>query len=257
MPIKSEIWQKKSLILDFAIANLKTRYHNSALGFFWTFLEPLLLLSVLYIVFTNVFQTHIEHFALYLLLGLIIWNMLVRGTQFALDSILSRGTLLTQIRIPTEIPPISSAITSLLMLILEMIVFGIFLVAFSFITPLTIVILPLVIILNFFLVLGISLPLSVLNIRFRDTQFIWSVVLHAGFFLSPIFYKIDILPQEVQKIIILNPMVHILNFARDVVLYGILPKNEDVLLAVGIVAAVFGTGYAIFRKISPRVLEEL
>jgi lipopolysaccharide transport system permease protein len=253
----NEIWQKKSLIWDFALANLKIRYRNSVLGFFWTFLEPLLLLSVLYVVFTNVFQTQIEHFPLYLLLGLIIWNMLVRGTQFALDSTLSRGSLLTQIHIPNEIPPISSAVTSLLMLVLEMIVFGIFLVAFSFVTPLTIIVLPLIICLNFFLVLGLSLPLSVLNVRFRDTQFVWGVVLHAGFFLSPIFYKIEILPDQIQKIIVLNPMVHILNFARDVALYGTIPKSEEVLLAIGIVSIVFIIGYAIFRKISPRVLEEI
>lgn len=254
---KSEFWEKRSIIWDFAISNLKVRYRNSVLGFIWTFLEPLLILTVLYIVFTNIFETTIENFPLYLLLGLITWNMFAKGTQFAIDGTLSRGPLLTQIHIPNEIPPISSALTSLIMFSLEMVVFGIFLVVFQFIPPWTIIILPLIVLLNFVLVLGLSLPLSVLNIRYRDTQFIWGIVLHAGFFLTPIFYKTEILPEIIQKILIFSPMVHNMNFSRDVVLYGNLPTTENILLAIGTTATIFIIGFAIFRKLSPRILEEL
>lgn len=254
---RSEVWQKRSLIWDFAISNLKIKYRNSVLGFIWSFLEPLLLLTVLYIVFTNVFKSTIEYFPLYLLLGLIIWNMFVNGTKLSIDSVLARGPLLQQIHIPNEIPPISSAITSLLMISLEMIIFGIFLVAFQFVPPYTIVILPLIVLLNFFLVLGVSLPLSLLNVKFRDTRFIWGVILHAGFFLNPIFYKIEILPQEIQSILAFSPMVHILNFARDATLYGTLPTAENIILAVGITVLIFGVGFGIFKKLSPRIIEEL
>jgi len=74
--IYSEVWEKRSLIWTFAISDLKLRYRNSVLGFVWTFLEPLLLLLVLYVVFTNIFKADIEHFPLYLLLGLILWQMM-------------------------------------------------------------------------------------------------------------------------------------------------------------------------------------
>jgi lipopolysaccharide transport system permease protein len=254
---KNEVWQKKSIIWDFAISNLKIKYRSSVLGFVWSFLEPLLLLSVLYLVFTNVFESTIEHFPLYLLLGLITWNMFVNGTKLSIDSVVARGPLLQQIRIPNEIPAISSAITSLLMISLEMIVFGIFLIAFEFVPPYTIIILPLVVFLNFFLVLGISLPLSLLNVKFRDTQFIWSVILQAGFFLNPIFYKIEILPQEIQSILAFSPMVHILNISRDVALYGILPTVENVVLVIGMTFLIFGIGFIIFKKLSPKIIEEL
>ena len=172
----SSIPNKKSLIWDFAIYDLKMRYRNSVLGFFWTILEPLLLLSVLYIVFTNVFETSIENFPLYLLLGLIMWNMVVRGTQTAIHSISSRAGLLTQIYIPHDVPAISASLTSLIMLAFEMIIFGIFLVIFQFIPPITILVLPLILILEFFLVLGLALPLSVLNVRLKDIQFVWNVM---------------------------------------------------------------------------------
>lgn len=257
MKSTNTVWAKKSIIWDFAISNLKIKYRSSVLGFIWSFLEPLLLLTVLYIVFTNVFESTIEHFPLYLLLGLIIWNMFGNGTRLAIDSMLVRGPLLIQIHIPNEVPAISSAITSLLMISLEMIVFGIFLVAFQFVPPYTIVILPLIVLLNFMLVLGFSLPLSLLNIKFRDTQFIWTVILTAGFFLNPIFYKVEILPQEIQSILAFSPMLHILNFARDAVLYGTLPTVENIALAVGMTALIFGVGFGIFKKLSPRIIEEL
>lgn len=255
--IRSQIWQKKSLIFNFAISDLKIRYRNSVLGFFWTFLEPLLMLSVLYIIFTNLFNTKIEHFPLYLLLGIILWSMFARGTQTGLNSILSRSSILNQIYIPREIPPISSALTSLFMLCFEFMAFAIFLIAFKFIPPVTIIFLPLIVFLEFILILGISLPLSVLNIRYRDIQFIWGVILQVGFFLTPIFYKLDILPDNIQKILFFSPMVRIVDIAHDITLYNVFPSTESILAAVGIVFSIFLIGYAVFKKLEPKIIEEL
>lgn len=255
--IFQELWRKRDLIFNFAISDLKIRYRNSVLGFFWTFLEPLLLMSVLYIVFTNIFKSNIGYFPLYILLGLIMWNMLTRGTEIGLNSISSRGSLLTKIYFRREIPSISSSITSSLMLIFELIVFGIFMIAFQFVPPATIALLPLILLLEFALVFGLSLPLSVLNIRYKDIQFIWKVILQAGFFLTPVFYKTDILPQTIQKFIYYSPMVQIINMAHDVTLYNKIPSMESIEIAVGTTSIVFVVGYAIFRKFERRLIEEL
>lgn len=255
--IYSEVWRKRSIIWDFAILDLKIRYKNSVLGFAWNFIEPLLLLLVLYIVFSSILKTNIENFPLYLLLGLILWQMLDRGSSFGLNSTLSKGSILTQINIPAVVPPISAALTSLIMLTFELIIFGIFLVAFQFVPPLTILILPLIVLLEFVLVLGLALPLSVLNIKFRDIQFIWVILIRAGFFLHPIFYRSEILPEEIQSILVYSPMVQILNLARDVTLYGELPTTENLIIALGTTFVIFVLGYGIFKKLSSRIIEEL
>lgn len=143
------------------------------------------------------------------------------------------------------------------MLSLEMIVFSIFMVAFKFSPPVTIIILPLIIMLEFLLILGISLPLSVVNIKFKDIQFIWAIILQAGFFLTPIFYKSDILPEQVQKILIFNPMFQILNFAHDATLYGKLPTGGNIAIAIGMTCAIMLIGYIIFKVGSRRIIEEL
>lgn len=255
--IYKEIWKKKSLIYNFAISDLKIRYRNSVLGFFWTFLEPLLMLSVLYLVFTNLFKSQIEHFPLYILLGIIIWNMFSRGTTIGINSILARASILTQIYFPREILSLSATITAFLMLCFELIVFGIFMVAFQFVPPSTIILLPFVLLLEFVLVFGLSLPLSVLNVRFRDTQFIWAVILQAGFFITPIFYKLDILPEYAQRILYFSPMVQIVNMAHDVTIYNIMPSIESIQITVATTLLIFAICYAIFRKAQIRVMEEL
>lgn len=250
-------WERKSLIMDFAITDLKIRYRSSLLGVLWSFLEPLLMLAILYVVFTNVFQSQIHLFPLYLLLGLICWNMFVRGTSLGLTSISSRSGILSHIYIPGEIPPISAAVTSLMMLTIEMIIFSLFLMFFQFVPSNTIIILPLVFILEFLLVIGFSLALSVLSIKFKDVHFIWGIILHAGFFVTPIFYNIDVLPKNIQPILVLNPMTQILNIARDVALYNTLPTIEDIVIATIGTLIIFGSGYYIFRRLSSRIIEEL
>jgi len=215
------------------------------------------MLTVLYIVFTNLFKSQIQYFPLYILLGIILWNMFSRGTQIALTSITSRNSILTQIYVPREIPAISSSITSLLMLVFELIVFGIFMVAFQFTPSSTMVFLPLIILLEFVLVLGISLPLSILNVRYRDVQFIWTVVLQVGFFLTPIFYKLDILPHQFQKILYYTPMVQIVNMAHDVILYNKMPSTESVEISVITTLVIFGICYGIFKKTQVKIMEEL
>jgi lipopolysaccharide transport system permease protein len=247
----------KSIIWDFAVTDLKIRYRNSILGFLWTILEPLLFLSVLYVVFTNIFENKIEYFALYLLLGIIMWNMLVRGTQMGIHGIISRSGLLTKIYIPAFIPAVSATVTALIMFTLEMTILGVFMVAFQFIPPYTIIIFPLIIVLETILIVGLNLPLSVINVRVRDIQFIWNIILHAGFFLHPVFYKMEILPKEIQDILQYSPMVKILDFAHDAVLYGKLPTTQDWIIAILGVLIVLCLGFLIFKKFSARIMEEI
>jgi len=90
MSLISEILNRKSLILNFAVTELKIKYRNSLLGFFWTLLEPLMYLTVIYLVMSNIMKIEIEHFEIYLLLGLIMWNMFQKATTSGLDSLVSK-----------------------------------------------------------------------------------------------------------------------------------------------------------------------
>ena len=255
--IREEMWKFKGILFNFAISDLKIRYRNSILGIFWSLIEPLLMLGVLFFVFSTMFKFEIENFPIYLLLGIICYNFFKNGTTFALNSLTNRSSLMTQIYFPRSIPGISSGVTAAIMLILELVVLGIFMVVLEFTPPITILILPLILALEFLLILGISLPLSVLNVKFKDTEFIWMVVVHAGFFLTPIFYQFDMLPDNIQSILQFSPVVQIVTMAHHVVLYGVLPSINSILYAVGSTSVIMIIGYLIFRKYQSRIVEEI
>jgi len=255
--IREEMWKFKGILFNFAISDLKIRYRNSILGIFWSLIEPLLMLGVLFFVFSTMFKFEIENFPIYLLLGIICYNFFKNGTTFALNSLTNRSSLMTQIYFPRSIPGISSGVTAAIMLILELVVLGIFMIVLEFTPPITILILPLILALEFLLILGIALPLSVLNVKFKDTEFIWMVVVHAGFFLTPIFYQFDMLPDNIQSILQFSPVVQIVTMAHHVVLYGVLPSINSILYAVGSTSAIMIIGYLIFRRYQSRIVEEI
>ena len=252
-----EVIRYRHQIVTLAINDVRIRYRNSTLGFFWTFLEPLLMLAVLYFVFTNIFSSDIQHYPLYLLLGLVIWYMFARATASATTCLIDKSDIITRVYFRREIIVISSCLSAFIIMSFEFVAFGIFMAAFQFMPPLTGVLLPLLLIDLFVLALGVSLLLSVLNVYFRDIQFIWGVILQAGFFLSPILYDLNMFPDNIKDILQINPMATILNVARDLVLYDKLPTMYATLYIAGSTAAVFALGLAVFRLKDRKLVERL
>ena len=255
--IRDEMWKTKGILFNFAISDLKIRYRNSVLGILWSLIEPLLILGVLFVVFSTLFKFDIPNFPIYLLTGLITWNFFKNGTNFALNSLKNRSALITQIYFPRSIPPLSGGVTSSVMLLLELVVLAIFMIILGYVPPITIILLPLILILEFILILGIALPLSVLNVKFKDTEFIWGIILQAGFFLTPIFYRFDMLPESIRSILQYSPMVQIVSMTHHVVLYGTLPSSNQILYAVVSIFIIVVIGYAIFRRYQARIVEEI
>ena len=252
-----EIWSRRSLIRTFAVNDLVIRYKSSVLGVIWSLIEPLFMLAILYVIFTHVFKTDIENYQLYLLLGIIIWSFFSRATTTGINSFLGRAGVITQIYFPREILPISACVTALLILGIEFGVFIAFLAVFQFVPPATAVILPGVVGLLFALTLGISLLLSVLNVRFRDIQSMWGIVTYAGFFVTPIIYRIDVFPEEVQRILLISPVTQIMEMAHQAVLFGELPAAGNVAYTVLVTFGILAAGYLVFRRYQFKATEEI
>jgi len=252
-----EIVRRRSQITVLAFNDVKARYKNSALGFLWTFLEPLLMLAVLYFVFTNIFRSEIQFYPLYLLLGLIMWYMFSRATTASATCFLDKSAIVTTVYFRREIIVISSCLASFIMMAFEFAAFGVFVAVFQFVPPPTAALFPPLLIALFALSVGVSLILSVMNVYFRDVQFIWQILLQAGFFLSPILYDLSMFPDNVRTILQLNPMATMLNVAHDMVLYAKLPTPDAALYIAGSTAAVLAAGYAVFRIKGKRLVENL
>jgi len=247
----------RNLIWTLAWGEFKQRYKNSILGYFWSLLEPLLMLVVLYVVFSNLMRIEVEYYQIFLLLGIILWNFLSRATSMGLNAILGKPSMVQKIYFPREILVISSCITALLMSIFESLVFVIFMAYFQVPLSINLIYVPLIIVLLFLVSLGLSLALAALNIFYRDVQFIWAVILQAGFFATPILYPVTIFPEGLRDIFLLNPMAHIIISARDVIIYST-PVVAGSLLYAGIMAVTsLLIGYIIFAHYEPRFAEEM
>ena len=255
--IFTEVWERRHLVMLFAINDVRLRYRNSVLGFLWSFLEPLLMLAVLYFVFSNIIKTGIENYPIYLLLGLIVFYMFQRATTMGQTSLLARAEILQKVYFRREIVVISSCLTAFIMMGFEFIAFGVFVVVFQFKLALTSVFLPLLLIDLFIICVGISLILSALTVSYRDLKFIWQILLQAAFFLSPIIYKLDMFPSNIQQILELNPLVTILETAHNLVLYDKLPPLSDIVYILVLTVIILIIGSVIFKAKEKKLIEEL
>ena len=189
------LFQYKELIKNLVISDLKTKYSNSSLGFAWSMLNPLLMMLVLFFVFSNVFKNQ-DNFIGYLLTGILAWRFFSIGTAVAMNSIVSRSNLVTKIYIRREILTLSSVISSLISSFLEFLVMLPLLIILGAGLSATFFLFPVLHLLFLLLVYGTGLILASLFVYYRDMNQIWDIILQVGFFLSPIFYPLSYVPQK-------------------------------------------------------------
>jgi len=249
------IFEYKELIKNLVISDLKTKYSSSVLGFAWSMLNPLLMMIVLYFVFSNVFRFTQEHFALYLLIGLTGWRFFAFGTSNAMYSIVGKASLVTKIYIPREILTFSTVISALISSLLEFLVLIPLMVILGVTPSIFVIFFPVLHILFFLIVYGIALALASLFVYYRDINQIWDVLLQIGFFLSPIVYPLSLIPDKYSFYYMLNPITILIEMYRDVLLYGKLPSLMDLGLVLMFGIVLFMLGSWLFRKLSPRFAE--
>lgn len=238
--------------------DFKLRYQGSVLGYAWSLLRPLLLFIILYVVFVKFLKigSDIEHYPVYLLLGIVLWNFFAEMTSQSLTSIVGRGDLIRKIRIPRWMIVFSSSISALINLGLNLVVLVVLMVVNQVDVKETILWLPLILLEIYLFGLGVSLFLAAAFVKFRDVNYIWEVIMQAAFYLTPILYPLTVITnQSLQKLIILNPMAQAIQDARYSVVthqtltaHAIFDGGWFMLLPFVIVAVVLIGGLLYFKK---------
>lgn len=209
--------QNRALLSELVRTDFKLRYQGSALGYAWSLLRPLLLFLILYIVFVKFLRLGkgVPHYPVYLLMGIVIWNFFLEMTSQSLTSIVGRGDLIRKIRIPRWMIVFSSSISALINFFLNLVVIVIFMVL-NHVSPYeTLLWLPLILLEVYLFSLGLSLFLSAAFVRLRDINYVWEVILQAGFYMTPILYPLALITNlTLQKIIMINPMAQAIQDAR-------------------------------------------
>jgi len=251
-------YKYRELIWSLVVADLKSKYKNSALGFFWSMLDPLLISIVMIFVFMHVFDLRMENYPLYLISGLMTWRFF-NSTASTMRVIRGYSGLIRKIYFPKEILVLSACLSSLISTLFEFVVLFIISIVLGGNITGWIVLTPLVLLLLFVMVIGFSFALSTLYVFYEDMQHIWNVVLRALFYATPIIYPATrIAPDSPYYIIfILNPMSHFVITIRHLIMYGDSPALGSVIgmLVFSIIAYV--AGFIIFKRYEARLPEEV
>jgi len=244
------------MIRHFAMLNIKIRFKNTYIGTLWAAIEPLLTFIVLYVVFTAIRERR-EDFAIYLITGIMLYHIFVRGSTGGLNSLTINSGIIKSLTIKREFfPVVATAAISILAFVDVAVFFGLMPV-FSFIPTWTIILLPLPIILVLLLVLGISYLLSIANVFVRDIQHIWGILVHTLIFISPIFWYLDEVDGILLTIHKINPLGQIIELGHKLVIDGQIPPLDEWLYTTSFVLAILFVGYFVFQKLEARVVEEL
>lgn len=254
------------LLSQLVITDFKLRYQGSVLGYAWSLLRPLMIFLVLYVVFVKFLKigSGIEHYPIYLLLGIVLWNFFAEMTTTSLSSIVSRGDLIRKIKIPRWTIVLSSSFSALINLFLNLLVVGVFMIFNRVDLLKTGLIFPFLLLEIYVFALGVSLILATMYVKLRDVNYIWEVVMQALFYLTPILYPVTLITNEAfRNLLFINPMAQTIQDARyslvtheSSTIYGSL-DGAPALLPHLLVIVVFAVGVVYFRSQSKHFAEEV
>jgi len=253
--------RKNYIFLTFimALTDFKIKYDNSVLGYFWSLLKPLLMFGTLYLVFSVLVKWEVENYALYLLLGIILWNFLSEVTLNSMVLLEGKSSILKKIYFPRWIIVIASSLTSLLTLLLNIGVFFIFFVFSGAHFHPHVLLLVVYLAELYMLVVGLALLLCSLYPKFRDIHHIWEVFVQIGFWVTPIVYPISIVPEKYHPLIFLNPVARIIQGCRQALIGpgGEFLSFTNHIVIISVAVCLFAVGLGMFNKLSRNFAEEL
>lgn len=253
----SPAFSHAGLIWTLVRTDFKARYHGTLGGFVWALLKPMSMFIVLMGVFSFLFASN-PAYKLNLIVALFLWDFFAEATKSGLTSLHARGFLLTKARVPSWILVVTSISNAVITLTVFWAVIVIFIVSAG--RPPTAMALAAFAAYSAALIamaVGFSLASSVLFLRYRDLNQLWEVVLQAGFFIAPIIYPLEILPERFHFYLYLWPPTPVIEFSRGVLVRGVFPTSTGHLyLAVDAIVCLVA-GIVIFSRLSPRAAEHL
>ena len=221
--------RSRDLLRELIIRDIKLRYRGSLLGVLWTLLNPLAELLVLLFVFGVVLQINIENFSAYLFIGLLVYGWFQTSVNFATMAVVGNRELVRRPGVPILILPVVTAASNLVHFLLSLpILFGLLLANHIPMTA-ALVALPVLVLIEFVMILGFAYPVATVNVWFRDTQHVLRIALQLLFYLTPVFYDTKSVPESLQWLYRVNPLAHLVDAYRAVLLQGQLPHLGSVL----------------------------
>ena len=242
------------LLRQLVARDFKTKYKRSVLGMLWSLLNPLLTMTVQYIVFSRLFRFEIQNYPVYLLSGIVFFNYMSDATSQGLMSIVSNASLINKVYVPKYIYPFSRVLSCGVNFLLSLVALYIMIICTGMRITVNHIFVLYGVVCTFIFTLGVAFLLSALMVYFRDIQFLYGVFLQMWIYLTPLFYPESILHGWVMQIVKFNPMYHFIRFVRTIILNGVLPEFKAWVFCAVFAVLPFIAGYWVFRKLQRRFI---
>lgn len=246
--MQPSIFQYRDLLKNLVIKDLKVKYRNSILGFLWSLLNPLMTIIVYSVALKYILRVQIENFPLFLIVGILPWN-LFSGTAIAsTESIISNANLIKKIAFPREILPIATVLFHLAQFLLALLVFFPALIFLGAPWTPAIIAYPMVLLLQVVFTFGVALLLSTATVFYRDVKYLTEVALMILFWMTPVIYHLSMVPERVRWLFELNPMTAYITAYHDMLYWGRWPSAQMLLLGSLWAVLALGVGSWVFRR---------
>ncbi|OOM68779.1 ABC transporter permease [Clostridium sp. BL-8] len=252
-----ELYNYREMLSNLVKKDLRTRYKGSVLGFLWTFINPLLQLIVYTLVFSIIMKVNVDKFYIYLFIALVPWIFFTTSIQGSAASIIMNKDLIKKIYFPRIIIPMSVVNGAFANMIFSMVIVFIAVMVSGIGLSKYLIFLPIIMIIEYLFTLGLSFIFSALNVYFRDLEHILGIVIMGWFYLTPIVYTPDMVPQKYSGLFNLNPMVPITEVYRDILYYKQMPSFSGLGYIFMFSIAMIIVGYFLFQKLQKNFAEEL
>lgn len=254
-----KIYEYREMLKNNVRKELRARYKGSLLGFFWTFLNPLLMLIVYSIVFSTVMKVQVPNYnySLFLFVGLVPWTFLSAAVQQSTTIVTANSNLIKKVYFPRVILPLTTTLTNLVNMLLTFVIVFIALIIFRSPFGIWYIYLPAIIIIETLFTLAVTLFLSSITVYFRDMEHIMSIVLMAWLYLTPVIYPAEYIPSTVFKLFKINPMFSIIEAYRDVLMFNRQPETYGMLYVLMLSILLLVAGYYVFGTLQKRFAEEI
>ncbi len=236
------------VIQNMVVQELRVRYQRSFLGFLWTMLHPILMMTILTLVFSHLFHVKQGNYAVYLFAGMVPWGFLGACLNDCSFCIIHNEGLIRKIYLPKLVFPLAKLLVNLTTFMLSMVALFLLLKPMGAQFSPSLVFLPVVIALFTMFILGLGLIVALANTFFRDCGHLVTVILQAWYFATPIVYPLEQMPAEYRWWFNLNPAYSFIRMFQVIIVDGLWPELSMVIMAAGIAAVSLGIGYAAFKS---------
>lgn len=238
----------KGLLKQLVARDLKTRYRRSFLGYLWTILNPLGMMIILSIVFSSVFKQGIDNFPVYLMCGQLIFNFFNEATMSAMGGVLDNSALLSKVYVPKYLFPLSRVCSSGVNLIFSLGALFIVIAVTGFKLSWTALFMVFPILYVGMFSLGVGMILCTVVVFFRDMKHLYSVLTTAWIYVTPVFYPLSMLPDQVKMIVKCNPLTMYVEMFRETIMYNTIPSFEEHIQCIVVSGLIALFGIYVFKK---------